>query len=345
MNAHAPGRTRRLASLAVVALASVALVGCSSADDASENSSASSPARSSSGAFPVTVDHAYGSTTIESEPQRIVTVGYNDEQALLALGITPVGMVNQYPGEPDVNRNWPWVTGPWGGTEPTVVGSNPEDTLSVEKIVELEPDLILGLYSSIDESLYEKLSVIAPTVAKNGDYDDYATPWQITTETAAKAVGKEAEGERLVADIEQKFTDAKEAHPEFAEQTAAIITADGAPAFYAFSSEDTRGRILTSLGFKPAEDIDALMNNEFSTEISTERLDLLDVDRLVVIGNPDVAKAVQNNPSFQQLDVVKNNRVVYVSDDEAPFVGAALTASSALSLPYATDALLTELTK
>nr|WP_296766732.1 iron-siderophore ABC transporter substrate-binding protein [Rhodococcus sp. (in: high G+C Gram-positive bacteria)] len=333
---------RRLASLAIVAMTSIALVACSSGDDDADSASASS---AGGGAFPVTIDHAYGSTTIESAPERIVTVGYNDEQALLALGIKPVGMVNQYPGEPDVNRSWPWVTGPWGGTEPTVVGSNPEDTISVEKIAELKPDLILGLYSSIDQSFYDKLSAIAPTVAKNADYDDYATPWQITTETAAKAVGKEDEGKKIVADIEQKFTDAKTAHPEFADETALIITADATPEYYAFSSEDTRGRILASLGFKPDEEVDALMNGEFNAEISSERLDLLDVDRLVVIANPDVEAAVRAQPGFQALDVVKNNRVIFVADDQAPFVGAALTASSALSLPYATDALLEQLTK
>jgi len=87
------------------------------------------------------------------------------------------------------------------------------------------------------------------------------------------------------------------------------------------------------------------MNGEFYAPISTERLDLLDVDRLVVIGNPDAAQAVRNNLGFQQLDVVKNNRVVYVNDDQAPQVGAALTASSALSLPWATSQLLAELTK
>ncbi len=159
------GRWTRLTSVAVVALVGTALVSCSSNDDAASSSSSSG-----GGAFPVTIDHAFGSTTIDSEPQRIVTVGYNDEQALLALGIKPVGMVNQYPGEPDVNRTWPWVTGPWGGTEPTVVGSNPETTISVEKIAALEPDLILALYSSIDKDLYSTLSAIAPTVAKDPAY-------------------------------------------------------------------------------------------------------------------------------------------------------------------------------
>jgi iron complex transport system substrate-binding protein len=35
---------------------------------------------------PVTIAHKHGSTTIRSEPARIVTVGLTDQDALLALG-------------------------------------------------------------------------------------------------------------------------------------------------------------------------------------------------------------------------------------------------------------------
>lgn len=103
-------------------------------------------------------------------------------------------------------------------------------------------------------------------------------------------MGREADGEKLVADIDKQFADARSAHPEFADQTAVIISVDTTPEFYAFSSEDARGRILGSLGFKPALAVEALMNGEFYAPISTERLDLLDVDRLVVIGNPDAPR-------------------------------------------------------
>src|SRR5688572_21669592 len=42
-------------------------------------------------AFPVTIEHKYGSTTINEFPERIVTVGLTDHDALIALGIVPVG--------------------------------------------------------------------------------------------------------------------------------------------------------------------------------------------------------------------------------------------------------------
>jgi iron complex transport system substrate-binding protein len=44
-------------------------------------------ATSADDAFPVTIEHKYGSTEITARPERIVTVGLTEQDALLALGI------------------------------------------------------------------------------------------------------------------------------------------------------------------------------------------------------------------------------------------------------------------
>ncbi len=43
-------------------------------------------------AFPVTIKHALGETTIPAEPKRIVTLGWSSTDAAIALGTVPVGM-------------------------------------------------------------------------------------------------------------------------------------------------------------------------------------------------------------------------------------------------------------
>ena len=43
-------------------------------------------------AFPVTIKHKYGETTIEKAPERVVCLGLTDQDTLMALGVVPVGV-------------------------------------------------------------------------------------------------------------------------------------------------------------------------------------------------------------------------------------------------------------
>ena len=66
-----------------------ALVGCGS-DRSSAGSTSTETA--SAGSFPVVIRHALGSTTIKQEPQRIVTIGQGATEALISMGVYPVGV-------------------------------------------------------------------------------------------------------------------------------------------------------------------------------------------------------------------------------------------------------------
>jgi iron complex transport system substrate-binding protein len=56
----------------------------------SSTGTASTSGTTTAAAFPVTIEHAFGSTTIEKEPTRIATIGWSDQDHLVALGIVPV---------------------------------------------------------------------------------------------------------------------------------------------------------------------------------------------------------------------------------------------------------------
>jgi iron complex transport system substrate-binding protein len=97
-------RPSRLAvPLAVLAL-SVALTACGGSED---DGSAPVVEPSASGAFPVTIENKFGTTEIPAEPQRVVTVGFNDQDFVLALGVTPVGERENL-GEYDATTR-PWA--------------------------------------------------------------------------------------------------------------------------------------------------------------------------------------------------------------------------------------------
>ncbi|WP_282086773.1 iron-siderophore ABC transporter substrate-binding protein [Streptomyces tendae] len=335
---------RRLAAaLSAAALGVGLLAGCGSdSDDSADQAGGGTPA--AAGAFPVTVEHAFGTTKIDKAPERVVSVGYTDDQTVLAFGIKPVGMVDQYPNpagqSPDINTQWPWVKDKWGDTKPEVIMKNGDTGPNYEKIAALRPDLIVAVYSEIDQAGYDKLSKIAPTVGRTkGEKEPFSAPWQDNALHIAKALGKAEEGEKMIADIQGKLDAAKQAHPQFADQTAVVLSwykDSVAP----FTSTDVRGRLVTGIGFKYQTEIDKVAGGDFYTTLSPERVDLVDVDRVFVINDKADQDALKKFKLFTNLDAVKNGKVSYLLDSEGPAVGAAISQGTLLSMPYAVDELV-----
>ncbi len=121
-----------------------------------------------------TVTHKKGATEVPDNPQRIVTVGYSDQDTLLAFGRQPVGVTDWYGDYPDAT--WPWAQDALGGTHPEVFNRGQftgEANFAYEAIAELAPDLILALYIDVDDDAYQRLSAIAPTVTTSPDYPDF----------------------------------------------------------------------------------------------------------------------------------------------------------------------------
>src|SRR3712207_477851 len=132
-----PLRPSRLAvPLAVLALFG-ALTACGgSEDDGSAPVGEPSP---SSGAFPVTIENKFGTTEIAAEPQRVVTVGFNDQDFVLALGVTPVGERENL-GEYDATTR-PWAEELLPAEDiPTVGGQE----INLEAVAALEADQSVG---------------------------------------------------------------------------------------------------------------------------------------------------------------------------------------------------------
>ena len=74
------------------------------------------------GAFPVTIEHKYGTTTIEAAPERVVVAGLREQDALLALGVVPVATTEWFGKHP--GAIFPWATDELGdGKVPTVLAS------------------------------------------------------------------------------------------------------------------------------------------------------------------------------------------------------------------------------
>jgi iron complex transport system substrate-binding protein len=314
----------RLAAVCAALLVALPLAACGDDDDTSGSVPASADSRSS--AFPVTVEHKYGTTTIESAPERVVTVGYTDQDVTLAFGVVPVG-VGDFLGGYDW-RNRPWAQEALGGAEPEVVAGQ---EINFEAVAAQRPDLILAINAGLKKSDYDKLSRIAPTVAQSGDFIDFGMPWQEQTRLVGKALGQSEKAEQIIEDLEAKFAKAREEHPEFEGRTA-ILAYGGPDGYGAYATGDTRSRFLTDLGFDLPEEVDELAGESFYAEFSSEQFRLMDQDLVVMYGPQE---HIERDKVFGRLDAVKEDRVVYV-DLTDQFAGA-LGFASALSLDYLLD--------
>lgn len=286
-------------------------------------------------AFPVTIDHKFGSTTIESEPTRVVSVGLRDQDTLWALGVKPVA-VREWWGEYPFAA-WPWAQAALGDSQPVVLSSG---DLDFEQIASLAPDLIIGTYSGLTQQEYDTLSRIAPTVAQSGAYANWGTPWQVEARTIGAAVGKEAEAEALIEGVEAHVAEVKAAHPEFVGHTGAVTHASGDGQFWLYGSQDARTLLMGDLGFALPDELAALVPSDaFGVSVSGERVGLLgDLDALLwFVSGEDLSVPPIGTPLYQGLAVAKEGR-----DMVLPFsspVAGAFSFSTVLSLPYAVDEL------
>jgi iron complex transport system substrate-binding protein len=312
---------------------------CGSGAPATDTTPASSaPA---AGRFPVTVEHRYGSTEITAAPQRVVALGYTDPDALLAVGVAPVGIVNWF-NVPPANNRWTWEEAAYGGAVPEVVGER--DEYNLEKIAALQPDLIVAAYSGMTQEQYDRLSQIAKVVAQPTGVEPFAAPWQTLTLQVTRAVGQEEEGRRLVADVERRIADAKAAHPEWSNQTA-VAAAYSAGQYFAFTSGDPKTDLLVQLGFTVPAELDRMGANSGFAQVSAERVDLLNVDKLVwVLSTAGDEAELRARPEYANLPVAQQGRAtVLLTEERSRQIAAAFSYNSVMSIPYVLDQLVPEL--
>ncbi len=260
-----------------------------------------------------------------------MTFGPTDEDMVLALGLVPVGLTDWWDNYAAGNP-WPWAEPMLADTDYAVIPLDGET--HYEEILALNPDLIIGQYCGMTLEDYERLSQIAPTVAQSGDYDDWRTPWQVMSRNIAAALGQPAEGERLIAGVEEAFADVRTAHPEFADMSVLYVER-GDGTFTIRGGNEPRVQVLTNMGLTVPSQYANL--GEFGQEFSDEQMYVLD-EADVVVWLTDVAgrASLEANPLYQNLRSTKAKRNVFVTDET---LQAAINWSSVLSLPYAAEHL------
>ncbi|MFD2611845.1 ABC transporter substrate-binding protein [Paenibacillus gansuensis] len=270
------------------------------------------------------VKHAMGETTIKGTPKRVVVLTNEGTEALLAMGVKPVGAVKSWTGNPWYEH----LKADMEGVE--VLGDESQPNL--EKIAELAPDLIIGTKFR-QEKIYSQLEAIAPTVMS----ETLRGEWQNNFKLYAEALNKKAEGDKVIAEFDANVKAFKEKAGDKLNTKVSIVRfMPGKVRIY--YKNTFSGMILSELGMaRPA----AQDKDEFSDDVSKERIPDMEGDILIYFTYEegdnkatDLEKEWMQDPLWKNLNVVKNNKVFKVDDTTWNTSGGVISANKVIEELY-----------
>lgn len=207
-------RFPRRAFLGVITLLTLAACGTTEPPAAAPADTAASPATG-----PITVTDSRGEKiTLDRPASRVVGLEWGDVEMLISLGVMPVGVA-------DVKGYGTWVTA--ATLDPSVKDVGTRQEPSVDSIAALQPDLIIT-ESERDSPVLAQLEKVAPVlVTKGSDASRNLERMREDLKMIATAVGKEAEADKLLADLDATLADAKEKIAAAGATGAPYAMADG----------------------------------------------------------------------------------------------------------------------
>lgn len=329
-----------LKSTIALSLVAVIATGCGA------NSKTKTSVKKSEEGYPISIKHAFGETTLDSKPERVATIGWENQDTPLSLGVAPVGVSMANYGNVTENKLHIWTDEAFkklGVDKPNVYDD--VDGINYEAISDSNPDVILASYSGITKEEYEKLSKIAPVFAYKSQ--PWQTLWRDQTIQNAEGIGMKKEGEKKVKEVEKIIQEKTSKYPNLKGVKAAFawITPDDFSKFYIYLPSDPRAAYLNDLGFEQPSSVKELSKDtkDFSITLSRENTDkLTDIDLLVVYGNEKLLKDLQKDPLMNKIPAIKNGAVVLI-DPASDLAGA--TTPSILSIPSQIDNYLSLLGK
>ena len=337
---------KRLRHLALAAgLGAIALSGCStgSTEDGGDAAAASST-EADPGAFPVTIEHALGKTTIEEEPKRVATLGWSDQDHAVALGVVPVGATKLTWGGNDAGSSdyFDAAVEELGAEAP--VRYDDADGAPIEEVAQTRPDVILATNSGITKEEYAKLSKIAPVVA----YPEapWTTPWQTSLETVAKALGRSDRAKEVQAEAQQEIDAAKEANPEIqgASMIFGYLATTDLSTIGIYAPQDPRVAFMHDLGLEDAPAVDeAIKPGEFYSTVSAEKAPELDSDVFLTWAeSPEDIEKFTSDKLVGQVPAIAGGNAYAESDKQ---VAMAVTNPTPLSIPFIIEEFVPEVSK
>ncbi|MFL6079937.1 MAG: iron-siderophore ABC transporter substrate-binding protein [Ornithinibacter sp.] len=340
-----PSRRHLLAAVPVLA---VALAGCATGPtDAGTPragaGSASAGTSADSAAYPVTISHAHGTTTIAKPPTRVATIGWADADVVAALGVVPVGAPKiTWGGNAKGSTDWFDAAATKLGVQDGDIARYDDSAgIPFDDIAATRPDLILGLSSGVTKEDYDKLAKIAPVVAYPSA--PWGTPWQEQLTTIGTALGRPTEAAALLTDTTRAIENAVAANPQLKGKKAAWawFSPTDLSTVGLYTTADLRPQMLREFGLVDSPTVVRLSEanqGAFSVNLSAEKASTLDADVVVFYAEKGAgAKEITGNALLGQIPALRKGQYVASADNA---VALSMSLPSPLSVRTAVDEFL-----
>lgn len=336
-------RTSRFAVVGIAA--ALTLTGCASQTEGNENAAAADsllPAAEGATEYPLTLDTAWGETTLEERPERIVTLtadGTSTEE-LLALGGVPAASTA-------IEDTFVWLDAELVERIETQVPADPQgDPYPLETIAAADPDLIVINDDLTDH--YDQLSEIAPVLSVDrNSVPEGENRWETTIPALGEALDLQQTAADAMAAYDETIAGVREEHPEFTGKTATYVVYFGKE--YGMNYESTDGadpaHLLQELGFernpKAEQFSGGAVNDKSASTVSEEQLSEIDADVLIMSDNSEGSVTdITENSLYQSLGAVTSGHDLIITNNFTDYAIDGETHQGNLPWAFARTSLL-----
>lgn len=273
-------------------------------------------------AFPVTIDHVYGKTTIEKQPKRLVTLDIASTGAAIALVRVPhafpkdSGSSNAQ-GVPNlmaaVLESFEVAVGAPDG--PALLDMT--NGIPIDQVRQANPDVILALQDDLSESDYKRLSEIAPTVVRAGRTGE-TSPTDLLL-TTGKALGQYNHAKELTKDGMKNYPPDGGDYSMYEGKTVIVaqLPADPSKPLAFYPEKNVRTQLIAQFGFVPAEAVKtySATGNAQTFDWPAAKASEASSDVVITFAKSNQeAEQIRNNPVVQTLPAVQNGNLVIITD-------------------------------
>ncbi|PEK39851.1 ABC transporter substrate-binding protein [Bacillus pseudomycoides] len=248
----------------------------------------------------ITYQSENGKVEVPANPKRVVVLS-SFAGNVMSLGVNLVGVDSWSKMNPRFENKLKDVT--------EVSDEN------VEKIIELNPDLIIGL-SNIKN--IDKLKKIAPTVTFTYGKVDYLTQHL----EIGKLLKKEKEAKAWVDDFKKRAAAAgKDIKAKIGEDTTVSVIENFDKQIYVFGDNWGRGTeiLYQEMKLKMPEKVKEKALKDGYYALSAEVLPEYAGDYLIISKNNDTNNSFQETESYKNIPAVKNNKAFEINAKEFYF--------------------------